>query len=105
MIRKIVITRSGFSWRRALSCLAAAKARGVRLGRTSAEILAPRHRAEALDRASQIAPMFQELQREGLSLRGIAAEMIKRKVQTPRGGTWHPQLVKRIVQRLEGHVL
>jgi hypothetical protein len=30
----------------------------------------------------------------------IALELEKRKVETPRGGSWHPQLVKRIVQRL-----
>jgi hypothetical protein len=28
-----------------------------------------------------------------------AAELEKRKVETPRGGAWHPQLVSRIVQR------
>jgi hypothetical protein len=72
------------------------------MSRTGAEILAPRHRAEALDRAKQIAPVLQELQRDGFSMRRIAAELIKRNVQTPRGGAWHPQLVKRIVQRLEG---
>jgi hypothetical protein len=33
-------------------------------------------------------------------MRSIASELEKRKVQTPRGGAWHPQLVKRIVQRL-----
>jgi len=33
-------------------------------------------------------------------MRGIAAELEKRKVETPRGGAWHPQLVKRVVQRL-----
>ena len=32
--------------------------------------------------------------------RSIAAELDKRKVETPRGGSWHPQFVKRIVQRL-----
>ena len=32
---------------------------------------------------------------------GIAAELEKRKVPTRCGGSWHPQLVKRIVQRLE----
>jgi len=35
-------------------------------------------------------------------MRGIAAELRKRKVETPRGGMWHPHLVARIVQRLEG---
>jgi hypothetical protein len=38
--------------------------------------------------------------KRGYSMRGIANELTKRKVQTPRGGSWHPQLVKRIVQRL-----
>jgi DNA invertase Pin-like site-specific DNA recombinase len=85
---------------RTKAALAAAKARGVRLGVTGAKILAPRHRAEALDRAKQIAPVLQELQRDGFSMRGIAAELDKRKVPTPRGGAWHPQLVKRIVERL-----
>jgi hypothetical protein len=56
--------------------------------------------SEALDRAKQIAPVLQGLQRDGFSIRGIAAELIKRKVQTPRGGAWHPQLVKRILQRV-----
>jgi hypothetical protein len=35
------------------------------------------------------------------SMRGIAVELDKRKVDTSRGGSWHPQLVKRIVQRLD----
>jgi hypothetical protein len=34
-------------------------------------------------------------------MRGIAVELGKRKVETPRGGSWRPQLVKRIVQRLD----
>jgi Recombinase len=35
---------------------------------------------------------------DGYSMRGIATELDKRKVKTPRGGVWHPQLVKRIVE-------
>jgi hypothetical protein len=35
-------------------------------------------------------------------MRGMAVELTKRNVATPRGGAWHPQLVKRIVERLEG---
>jgi hypothetical protein len=52
-------------------------------------------------RAEQLAPVIRELQRDGYSMPGIAAELNKRKVETPRGGTWHRQLVKRIVQRLD----
>jgi hypothetical protein len=36
------------------------------------------------------------------AMRGIAVELDKRKVPTPRGGAWRPQLIKRIVQRLGG---
>jgi hypothetical protein len=34
-------------------------------------------------------------------MRGIAVELEKREVETPRDGAWHPQLVKRIGQRLD----
>ena len=72
----------------------------MRLGIHGAETLAPKYRAEANARAEQLAPIIRELQRDGYSMRGIAGELNKRKVETPRGGAWHPQLVKRIVQRL-----
>jgi DNA invertase Pin-like site-specific DNA recombinase len=81
--------------------LAVAKKRGKKLGATGAW-LAKKHRAEAKVRAQQLAPVIRELQQRGLSMRAIAAELTKRKVETPRGGTWHPQLVTRIVERLEG---
>jgi hypothetical protein len=74
----------------------------VKPGLHGAGILAPKYRAEAQARAEQLAPVIRELQRDGYSMRGIAVELDKRKVETPRGGAWHPQLVKRIVQRLEG---
>lgn len=85
---------------RTKAALAAAKARGVRLGVHGAETLAPRYRAEAKARAEQIAPVIRQLQRDGYSMRGIAVELDKRRIETPRGGSWHPQLVKRIVQRI-----
>ena len=82
--------------------LAIAKQRGVKLGKTGAEILAPKYRAEAKARAEQLAPIIRDLQRQGFtSMRGIAAELERRKEATPRGGAWHPQLVSRIVQRLD----
>ena len=34
----------------------------------------------------QYAPIIRELQRDGYSMRGIATELDKRKVKTPRGG-------------------
>jgi hypothetical protein len=70
----------------------------VKLGATGAW-LARRNRAEAQARAKKLAPVIRELQERGLSMCAIAAELTKRKVETPRGGTWHPQLVTRVVRR------
>ena len=61
----------------------------------------PKYRAEAKVRAEQLAPLIRDFQKRGYSMRSIANELEKRKVQTPRGGSWHPQLVKRIMQRLD----
>lgn len=91
---------AGLISERTRAALAAAKARGVRLGVVGAEVLAPKYRAEAQERAKELAPVIRELQKQGCSLRAIAAELNKREISTPRGGRWHPQLVQRIVQRL-----
>jgi DNA invertase Pin-like site-specific DNA recombinase len=94
---------AGLIGERTKAALAAAKQRGVRLGSYGAETLAPKYRAEAKVRAEQLAPLIRDFQKRGYTMRGIAAELEKRKVQTPRGGSWHPQLVKRIVERLGLH--
>jgi DNA invertase Pin-like site-specific DNA recombinase len=87
---------------RTKAALQAAKQRGVRLGRTGAEILAPKYHAEALDRAKQLEPGLREMQNAGYSMRRMATELTNRKVKTPRGGDWHPQTVKMVMQRLGG---
>jgi DNA invertase Pin-like site-specific DNA recombinase len=92
---------AGLIGERTKAALAAAKARGVRLGVHGAETLAPKYREEAKARAAQIAPIIRELQQRQYTMRGMAIELDKRKVPTPRGGVWHPQLVKRIVERLD----
>jgi DNA invertase Pin-like site-specific DNA recombinase len=85
---------------RTKAALAAAKQRGVRLGVTGA-LRARRYKAEANARAAELAPVFRDLKRKGMSLRDIAAELTKSGIPTPRGGTWHPQLVARVLERLE----
>jgi hypothetical protein len=42
------------------------------------------YRAKAVQRARSLAPVMRELQQLGLTLRGMAAELNKRKVETPR---------------------
>jgi DNA invertase Pin-like site-specific DNA recombinase len=91
---------AGLIGERTKAALAAAKQRGVRLGVTGAE-KAERYKAEAQARAIELAPVLRDLKKRGLSLRAVAAELTKRRVPTPRGGAWHPQLVKRIVERLD----
>ncbi len=64
-------------------------------------MLAPRYRAEAQARAEDLAPTLRELQGRGLTLRGMAAELSKRKVPTSRGGAWHPDTVSTMLKRLD----
>jgi DNA invertase Pin-like site-specific DNA recombinase len=63
---------------RTKEALAAAKARGIKLGRNGAERLAPAYRAAAVERARDLAPILAEFQSAGLSARQIAAELTAR---------------------------
>lgn len=86
---------------RTKAALQAAKARGVKLGRHGAETLAPRYQQEALQRATALKPMLREMLAAGSSFRDIAKTLTDRKVPTPRGGKWHPQMISRTMKRLE----
>jgi DNA invertase Pin-like site-specific DNA recombinase len=77
--------------------LAAAKGRGVKLGGTNAQSL--KAAAEARERAEALRPILGEL--AGMSARAVAAELNKRKIQTPAGGTWHAVQVIRVRERLQ----
>lgn len=83
---------------RTRAALAAAKARGTKLGRHGAEVLSIRHKAKTVERAQHLAPIFTEL--AGLSSRAAAAELNRRGIPTPTGGAWHPMQVQRTRQRL-----
>jgi DNA invertase Pin-like site-specific DNA recombinase len=90
---------------RTKGALAAAKARGTRLGRHGAEVLAPAHRQDALERAAKLAPVLAELSGAGLSAGRIATELTRRGISTPRGGHWHAQTVLRVLKRIEARPL
>ena len=74
---------------RTRAALAAAKAKGTDLGWHGREVLAPKFRAEAEARARELAPVFLQLRREGLSVRRMAEELNARGVPTPQGKRWH----------------
>lgn len=104
--RKAISTRTK-------EALAAAKARGVRLGGSRSNLddlkkgpaqSAAVRRAQSLKRAAkvrrQIDSMLAEAERP--SLRQIASELNGRGITAPRGGRWHAAQVKAVLERSEG---
>jgi DNA invertase Pin-like site-specific DNA recombinase len=85
---------------RTKAALAAAKARGIKLGRNGAERLAPAYRAAAVQRAGSLAPILIEMRSIGMSARRIAAELTARQVPTPASGKWHAQTVILLLKRV-----
>ena len=80
---------------RTKAALAAAKERGVTLGNprlAEARIKAEIGKAAAADAfAKSVAPVIRAIQGSGItSLRGVARELVARKVPTTRGGQWTP---------------
>jgi DNA invertase Pin-like site-specific DNA recombinase len=85
---------------RTKAALAAAKARGVRLGANGA-VLAERHKAEATEYARQVAPAFLAAQQAGATTtKQIADYLNANEVLSRQGGRWHPTSVVRALRRL-----
>jgi DNA invertase Pin-like site-specific DNA recombinase len=89
---------------RTKSALAAAKAKGVKLG--NPRIQAARVRAvaslqaEANRAANNVLPIIAEIRRSGATtLRAIAEALNARGVPTPRGGRWHAMSVRNVLAR------
>jgi DNA invertase Pin-like site-specific DNA recombinase len=97
---------------RTKAALAAAKARGTRLGNPKgAAHLKGRGNREAVSalktvatgNASRIAPVLAKLKAEGVTTaNGLARALNERSVPAPRGGTWTARSVLNIASRLEG---
>jgi DNA invertase Pin-like site-specific DNA recombinase len=90
--------------RRTRAALAAAKQRGIRLGNPNpTPALALAHQAshaEANRFADTMRPLIEKLQRESLSLRGIAAELNRRTIPTARGRQWQARQVANVLERI-----
>ncbi len=82
---------------RTIAGLAAAKARGVVLGSYSA-VLAEKNSTAAAARDTALAPVLAELAQ--LSANAVAVELNRRKIASPRGGTWSATTVIRAQRRL-----
>jgi DNA invertase Pin-like site-specific DNA recombinase len=88
---------------RTKQALAAAKARGVKLGGDRGNIAqinaAKRRNADAF--AETVEGIVKPLKARGASLREIAEALNAAGVQTRGGGRWHPNTVSRVMARLE----
>lgn len=95
--------------KRTRDALAAAKARGKRLGNpngakalhglgngAAVKVLV----TQAKERAENLLPVIDAIRTEGVtSLRAIAAELNRRGIRTPQGKAWHPASVGRVLDR------
>lgn len=97
---------------RTKAALAAAKARGVKLGwsipeRASEQRQAARkgaavNKAHALAHAENVLPMVEQIRAGGASLRQIAVELNTRGIKTARGGKWYATTVQNIITAKNG---
>lgn len=90
---------------RTKAALAAAKARGVKLGITG-KALAAKNKARADQFAEKTADdlhaavRFLGKHKRDVSFSSVAARFNDLKLKTERGGNWHPMTIKRICDRL-----
>lgn len=105
---------AGLISERTKAALAAAKARGVKLGNPNgARALRGKQvgnkqavaavKANADQRAANLRAIVDNMRTQGVtSVRAIAAALNARGVLTPRGGEWHPTSTARVLARLSG---
>jgi len=99
---------------RTKAALAAAKARGQKLGNPGnlsddakvmgRELGTAKRARKATDRASQVATVIDTVRKEHgptASLRVLASELDKRGIAAPRGGQWSAAQVKRVIDRAQ----
>jgi DNA invertase Pin-like site-specific DNA recombinase len=97
------------------TALAAAKARGVKLGNPygaralrgkqvgNADAVA-KLKADAIQRALDLAGIVNTLRSKGVtSVRSLADALNEQGIRAPRGDTWHPTAVSRLLKRLSAH--
>jgi DNA invertase Pin-like site-specific DNA recombinase len=97
--REVISTRTK-------AALAAAKARGVKLGspklNEARQIAYSNIRANAARFAANVLPIIHQLEADGVKTKtGIARALAERGVPTPRGGRWNHGLVSAILCRAQ----
>jgi DNA invertase Pin-like site-specific DNA recombinase len=103
----------GLIGERTKAALAAAKARGVKLGNPNgaralqgkqvgnADAVA-KLKENAAQRAADLKGIVDDIRQSGITtVRGIADELHSRGIRAPRGDTWHPTAVARLLARID----
>ena len=88
---------------RTRDALAAAKARGVKLGTAGPLNLLKindRHHTYAKEHATRLQAILQGMQSRGLAQRAMVAELNGLGLKAPRGGMWHLATLQRVLARL-----
>jgi DNA invertase Pin-like site-specific DNA recombinase len=86
---------------RTKAALAAAKARGVVLGKHGAKLGKKNHK-RAITAAGALTGTIEELREAGItSVRAVAAALNARGIATPQGKKWHSTSVQRVLKRVE----
>ncbi len=58
-------------------------------------------KANAAQRAADLRAIVEDIRRSGITtVRGIADELHSRGIRAPRGDTWHPTAIARLLNRL-----
>jgi len=83
---------------RTKDALAAAKRRGVQLGKTG-KLLAEQKKKDADSFAHVTGPTIKRLKDAGLSIRKISDRLNSHEIPSPSGGKWHPITVQRTWSR------
>ena len=92
-----------FISQRTKAALAAAKARGVKLGAPvqHLEVLAKARQEKALREAQQVSGVILPLRKQGTTLRGICEVLNASGIKTSKGKAFHPSLVSRMLTTLK----
>jgi len=103
---------AGLIGERTKKALAAAKARGVKLGnpngaralrgkQTGNTEAVTKIKQKAAQRALDLQGIIDGIKRSGITtVRGITSELNRQGISAPQGSTWHPTAVTRLVNRL-----
>jgi len=93
-----------FISQRTRAALRAAKERGTKLGAPTQhlELLAKARQEKALREAKQVSGVIVPLRKKGTTLRGICDVLNASGMKTSRGTAFHPSLVSRMLNSLEG---